>query len=424
MSSIFKPGIRPNQSIKLEPSKVESEIKQPSMPEFRADIPKPLSFQKVQPRPRLFAEHHKIPPRPRFSEKKSVPSEESSNNIVQESDEFERSANDFKPLSFKEKFQAGQPQRDKQSRSEISGVKRPTRKKRAIFASTPRTGTTKLAEMKAIPFIRANLPAGASVDLDGNLTGTSLITKFPATHRKDTPEDNGISVQSFCNIDAVLNLNDEQVVIGGYEFHHSVSDTFHEMSVEISFDEQATTFHSQNGYLASQDPQARSKATATALVAFAGKPETAFVLSSVLGESMLKTLTSSLSSDHLRLIDPSNSKGRQLTLINNDGSRQEISGRYSAEFKLSYCGEPFYEPFDLDKKDYKLTVKLQAYYDLQRDPDGKPVKGLPLGENDVVGVDFYTEFIIDGDKARSGRIAFTTEGIETTFSGRLDMSLI
>lgn len=81
----------------------------------------------------------------------------------------------------------------------------------------------------------------------------------------------------------------------------------------------------------------------------------------------------------------------------------------TAKFKLSRN----------ENSDFKLLVDWQAYYDLQRDNVGENlVDGLPLGENDVIGVHFQTEFIINKVEADKGEIQISTDGISATFSGR------
>lgn len=75
-----------------------------------------------------------------------------------------------------------------------------------------------------------------------------------------------------------------------------------------------------------------------------------------------------------------------------------------------------------DGNDFRLLFDWQAYAEAK--PNARSL--LPLAENEVIGIRFQAEFMISGEAATQGRMEMSTvgglEGIQVTFSGRLDLN--
>ncbi len=269
--------------------------------------------------------------------------------------------------------------------------------------------------------ILANLPAGINLDDDGNLSGTSLITSLPKKYREGTtnfqPGKEGMKYQDFVNAKYKEALAGQPTSIGGSNFVKQAASDFYRTDYE--FIGEHKIFRSAD--IESKTQAVRQETVAANLVEFAGTEEAAHVLSSVLQQGVVTGLLTSLSNSegvalnsHLRPVNIKTTTGihRQVTLFKDDGTREVIldpRGMGTAKFKLSRN----------ENSDFKLLVDWQAYYDLQRDNVGENlVDGLPLGENDVIGVHFQTEFIINKVEADKGEIQISTDGISATFSGR------
>lgn len=270
-----------------------------------------------------------------------------------------------------------------------------------------------------------NLPRGMNLDDHGNLSGTSLITSLPKKYREGTmnfqPGKEGMNYQDFFNEKCEAALKGRTTNIGGSDFIMQAASDFYRTDYE--FIDQRKVFRSAD--IESKNQEVRERTVARNLIDFAGADNAAFVLSSVLQQGLVTALMTSLSNhegvalnSHLRPVNVKTTKGinRQVTLFKDDGTREVIQdprGMGTAKFKLSRN----------ENGDFKLLVDWQAYYDLQRDNVGENlVGGLPLGENDVIGVHFQAELMINKAEADKRQVQIATEGIWATFSGRLQIN--
>ncbi len=235
------------------------------------------------------------------------------------------------------------------------------------------------------------------------------------------PGKEGMNYQDFVNERYSEALKGVTTKIGGHDFVMQAVSDFYRTNYE--FVGEHNVFRSVD--IKSTNQVVRQETIAENLIGFAGTDEAAFVLSSVLQQGLVTGLMISLSNNegvalnsHLRPINIKTTSGinRQVTLFKEDGTREVIQdprGMGTAKFKLSRN----------ENGDFKLLLDWQAYYDLQRDNVGENlVDGLPLGENDVIGVHFQVELIINKVEADKGQIQIATDGISATFSGRLQMS--
>lgn len=286
------------------------------------------------------------------------------------------------------------------------------------------------SELKKLTLIRKNLRASMILDAtNGNLTGTSLMRLHP-----EYPEGPGdyfagkpADFQGIFTQNAQTNIAKGIAEIGGHEFVKQAANDFWRLDYEFSFDD-GEQFRSAD--IQTKDQQARNEAVAGALVKFAGSPEAAFGLSSVLLQGPLSLIVLSLGDPdkkplyHLRSINAWNTqkklddaaKGKEqppFTLYKSDGTRELIDtlGFGAAKFKLSRQGD-----------DFKLSIGWQSYYDLKYDEDDVRSEALPLKEGDVIGARFDIDIIIKRSDDYKKTLILSTEGIEAKFSGRLTMN--
>lgn len=278
-----------------------------------------------------------------------------------------------------------------------------------------------------------NLPAGINVDDNGNLTGTALITHTPTkceekhVHfgRQGTSYQEIFQGVSRTNLARTLTINGvklaHQAAIGDIVRHDFEFGPYRSSDVDPGL--------KQNK---------RIENAAEALSKFAGSEEATFVLSSLLHQgvpTMLQKCLVNAEGVAITCLRPIPKRdvvpGRKLAVLQADGSREDlpmrvnengelrrdIGGMTRCKFKLSRHGD-----------DFKLSIDWKTYYELQRDLDGNLAEGLPLGKEDVIAAHFETEFLIQvpipKDKDDEPEMRLTTKGIQVTFSGRLDMSLI
>ncbi|VTU28258.1 hypothetical protein H6CHR_02952 [Variovorax sp. PBL-H6] len=102
-----------------------------------------------------------------------------------------------------------------------------------------------------------------------------------------------------------------------------------------------------------------------------------------------------------------------LMLQKRDGTYEKIStkGMGACKWKLSHVIS------ENGKTDYKISIDWQTYAVANDVQDW-----LSLPENNVIGIHWKADFIVDGDEARKGVLKLSIpDGIETTFSGRLNV---
>ncbi|GAA4339509.1 hypothetical protein GCM10023165_18910 [Variovorax defluvii] len=171
--------------------------------------------------------------------------------------------------------------------------------------------------------------------------------------------------------------------------------------------------------------------TTNALLDFTGSEKSAFVLSAVLTQNTPTVFHRSLVNstdievEGFRMVSAMNSKSVTKSFTKNDGTIEKfnvikenddgtfeelnkIRGLGAAEFRVSKVG-----------RDFEVSMHWPCYYEAQI---GKE-EILPLGENEIIAIYTNVTFIIDGEKAEKGVLAFEIpNGINRTYEGRLRLN--
>ncbi len=274
-------------------------------------------------------------------------------------------------------------------------------------------------------FIYANLPDGAIVDENGNLSGSQTLrivpdsTKYPdlSIHGRAYA---GSTIADMLEKEKTMSLKTGRKKIGPIAVHKQAVSDFWRFNYEIPT-EPGTVFRSNDLPEGTDQQGNRNISTAYAINAFAGgDPDATVVLSSVLNQTTLGPLLYCLAdpggeSVPFKIITASNSEtfDGPLVLQKRDGAYEKISprGMGACKWKLSHVASKN------GSIDYKISIDWQTYAIANTGQDW-----LSLPKNHVLGIHWKADFIVDGDEARKGVLKLSMpNGIEATFSGRVNI---
>lgn len=273
-------------------------------------------------------------------------------------------------------------------------------------------------------FIYANLPDGAIVGENANLSGSQTLrtvpdfTKYPELTTQARSYA-GSPIAEMLEREKTKSLISGNAQIGPITVHKQAIPDFWRFNYEIPT-EPGTVFRSDDMPAGNDQQAQRNISVAYAVKAFAGGDANATtVLSSVLNQTTLGPLFHCLAdpggeSVPFRMITSSNAKtfDGPLILQKSDGTSEKISakGMGACKWKLSHVS-------DNGSTDYKISIDWQTYAVAHEVQDW-----LSLPENNVVGIHWKADFIVDGNEARGGVLKLSIpDGIQATFSGRLNV---
>ncbi|MDR6855554.1 hypothetical protein [Variovorax guangxiensis] len=280
------------------------------------------------------------------------------------------------------------------------------------------------------------LPAGASLDKHGNLSGKCQFTTFALNHLRFPASD--IQDVIHQELRPFLKLEDEKlrpqaldgvllVKLADADFHrlnYQFQDTDGTIKAKIPLPNvdqvnEYLTYHNYSEDIRkTAEEKLRSRQIGHALLDFVSDenatPEantsTALVLSSLLTQRVGELLTAAVYGDNspLKMASEGSTKwsNREVTIKDNQGQTVPVQAKqYGAlVYTLSREGN-----------DFKLAIDFPTYAEARDGYKGE----IPLHENGVIGVHISTEIRVRGDAARNGELSITLpSGVEVEYSGR------
>ena len=264
------------------------------------------------------------------------------------------------------------------------------------------------AEAGKDPFknVAANLPAGVSVDAQGNLSGMHLIDKMPAgmSHAGD-PMNVALAKIS----EGVMKVEDRPP-IAGYVVPTSVRADWPRTDIRIQHpDGTEVSLTAAANHPEGSDERKRGLEQAVqTLNDFAGSEKAMLVLASMLRQGPVKAgLTCLTTSDQKLVSETLVPVSGHCTLLNRDGTMTKLNAKQvnGAPIVLS----------KLPNGDFKITMEARQYLRARPGHENK----LPLHKDGVIEAHTKATFIVKGGAAADGGFAIETEGFRVQINGKL-----
>jgi hypothetical protein len=281
------------------------------------------------------------------------------------------------------------------------------------------------------------LPAGASLDNHGNLSGKCQLAafalnhlRFPASNIQDVIHQElspfldfeGVEKLRPQALDGVIlvKLADDDFYRLNYQFQDADGSIKAQLPLpDVNQVNEYLEYHNYSENIReTAEKKLRARQIGRALLDFVSdenatseaNSSTALVLSSLLTQRVGELLAAAVYGDSspLKMASEGSTKwsNREVTIKDSHGQTVPVQAKqYGAlVYTLSREGD-----------DFKLAIDFPTYAEAR---DGYK-REIPLHENGVIGVHISTEIRVDGDAARNGVLSITLpNGVEVEYSGR------
>lgn len=276
-------------------------------------------------------------------------------------------------------------------------------------------------------FTLANLPDGVTVDENGHLSGSQVIHQVPDYSRYSKEllvqarQYAGKSIEEMLQDVKEGSLQRGVDVVGDITIAKQASADFWRFNYEIPTAPD-TVFKSSDLPAGNDRQKERNLSVANAVHRFTDDNSNAtFVLSSILNQTTISSLFHCVTDPWggavpFRIISTGNATtfGGPLKIQTADGGEEKISAQSmgASQWKLSH------EVAADGGVDYKISIDWQTYGVANEEQQ----TWLSLPDNNVIGVHFSMDIIVDGEAARNGNLKLSIpDGVRATFSGRVNV---